>query len=220
MLLLVIGGSASGKSEYAEARAVAAARQGKNAEIRTDAAAGQEEKTDLRVNTGKKYYIAAMKPFGEEAQKRIVRHRALRAGKGFETLERYTDLAGLCRERPDLAGQTVLVECLSNLTANEMFEPEGAGTAGAEDAVVSGLQALADFAETLIVVTADVFGEGRIPEKRDVQACSVSTASDGDSAEDMTMEYVRILGRVNARLAQMADEVVEVVYSIPVKQKG
>ena len=206
MLLLVIGGSASGKSEYAEARAMAAAGKAEN--IETGGAGG------------KKYYIAAMKPFGEEAQKRIARHRALRAGKGFETLERYTNLAGLCRERPDLAGQTVLVECLSNLTANEMFEPDGAGAAGAEDAVVSGLQALAKLAETLVVVTADVFGEGRIPEKGDVQVCSVSTTSDGGFAEDMTMEYVRILGRINARLAQMADEVVEVVYSIPVKQKG
>ena len=206
MLLLVIGGSANGKSEYAEARAVAAACKAEN--------------TDLCGDGRKKYYVAAMKPFGEEAGKRIARHRTLRAGKGFETLERYTDLAGLCRERPDLAGQTVLVECLSNLTANEMFEPEGAGAAGAEEAIMLGIQSLSELAETLIVVTADVFGEGRIPEKRDVQSSSVSTASDGDSAEDMTIEYVRILGRINARLAQMADEVVEVVYSIPVKQKG
>lgn len=192
MLLLVIGGSASGKSEYAEARAVAAACQSKNAEI--------------RANAGKKYYIAAMKPFGEEAGKRIARHQALRAGKGFETLERYTDLAGLSRERPDLAGQTVLVECLSNLTANEMFEPEGAGTACAEEAILLGIHSLSELAETVIVVTADVFGEGRIPE---TEECS-----------DLTDQYIRVLGSVNAKLAQMADEVVEVVYSIPVKQKG
>ena len=172
----MIGGSASGKSEYAETCAVLAG--------------------------GKRYYIAAMKPFGEEAQKRIARHHALRAGKGFETLERYTDLEGLCREQPDLAGQTVLVECLSNLAANEMFEPEGAGASGTEEAILLGIHRLAELAGTLIVVSVDVFGEGRMPE------------------DDMTMEYIRILGRVNTRLAQMADEVVEVVYSIPVKQKG
>lgn len=176
MLLLVTGGSASGKSEYAEKRAVLAG--------------------------GKRYYIAAMKPYGEEAQKRIARHRALRAGKGFETVERYTDLEGLCRGMPELAGQTLLVECLSNLLANEMFEPDGAGPAGAEDALVRGVQAAARLAGTLIVVTADVFGEGRVP------------------GDDMTSEYVRILGRVGVRLARLADEVVEVVYSIPVKQKG
>jgi adenosylcobinamide kinase/adenosylcobinamide-phosphate guanylyltransferase len=152
-----------------------------------------------------------MKPYGEEAGRRIRRHRALRAGKGFETLERYTDLEGLCREKPELAGQTVLVECLSNLTANEMFEPEGAGLAGGEEAIVSGIHCLSELAETLIVVTADVFGEGR----------QTGSAADGQVAgADLTDLYVRILGNVNARLAQMADEVVEVVYSIPVKQKG
>ena len=43
-------------------------------------------------------------------------------GKGFETIERYTDLSGLELPKEGVA----LLECLSNLTANEMFEPEGA----------------------------------------------------------------------------------------------
>ena len=70
MILLVTGGSASGKSEYAENRALQLAKA--------------EQK--------KLIYLAAMKPFGEEAAKRIERHRQLRAGKGFETVERYTDI--------------------------------------------------------------------------------------------------------------------------------
>ena len=49
MLTVVTGGSGSGKSELAENIAVKF--------------------------TGKKYYIAAMQPFGEEALKRIERHR-------------------------------------------------------------------------------------------------------------------------------------------------
>ncbi|MFR4969360.1 MAG: bifunctional adenosylcobinamide kinase/adenosylcobinamide-phosphate guanylyltransferase [Lachnospiraceae bacterium] len=76
MILLVTGGSASGKSEYAENRALQLAKA--------------EQK--------KLIYLAAMKPFGEEAAKRIERHRQLRAGKGFETVERYTDIEGLCRD--------------------------------------------------------------------------------------------------------------------------
>ena len=76
MILLVTGGSASGKSEYAENRAL------------------QLAKTEQK----KLIYLAAMKPFGEEAAKRIERHRQLRAGKGFETVERYTDIEGLCRD--------------------------------------------------------------------------------------------------------------------------
>ena len=76
MILLVTGGSASGKSEYAENRAL------------------QLAKTEQK----KLIYLAAMKPFGEEAAKRIERHRQLRAGNGFETVERYTDIEGLCRD--------------------------------------------------------------------------------------------------------------------------
>ena len=36
--------------------------------------------------------------------------------------------------------------------------------------------------------------------------------------EKETLEYIRLLGLVNCRLAQMASQVVEVVYGIPVTQ--
>ena len=198
MLHLVIGGSASGKSEYAESQAVEYAQPQVARPDSKPTAAGS-----------RLYYVAAMKPCGEEAQKRIARHRQLRQGKGFETLERYTDLAGLCTEKPELAGQTVLVECLSNLTANEIFEPEGAGPENAEEAIVDGVRKLAALTENLIVVSLDVFGEGRVDGE----------AADAGISEDMIDVYIRVLGRVNARLAQMADTVTEVVYSIPVRQK-
>ena len=75
MILLVTGGSASGKSEYAENRALQMAKEGQRPLI----------------------YLAAMMPFGKDAEKRIERHRQLRAGKGFETVERYTAVEALCR---------------------------------------------------------------------------------------------------------------------------
>ena len=61
MLILVTGGSGSGKSEYAENTAVSLA---------------EEKGLPL-------YYIAAMRPFGEEGRRRVERHRRLRAGKGL-----------------------------------------------------------------------------------------------------------------------------------------
>ena len=69
MLILVTGGAASGKSEHAE-RLVC-------------------EKAQSRL------YLATMQPFGKSAEARIARHRALRAGKGFATVERTLDLANL-----------------------------------------------------------------------------------------------------------------------------
>ena len=61
MLSLIIGGSASGKSEYAE-RLVCSL-------------------------PGKRIYTATMEPFSEEGRERIARHRKLREGKGFVTVE-------------------------------------------------------------------------------------------------------------------------------------
>ena len=41
---------------------------------------------------GNKIYMAAMLPYGEEAEAAIKRHRKLRKGKGFTTIEKYTDI--------------------------------------------------------------------------------------------------------------------------------
>ena len=126
MFTLVIGGAASGKSEYAESRV-----------------------TDL---PGRRIYLATMRPWDQECRNRIDRHRRLRLGKGFETLERYTDLAGA--EIP--AGANVLLECMSNLTANELYDPEGGG----REAVLRGVDALLARCGHLTVVTNEVFSGG------------------------------------------------------------
>ena len=98
MLTIVTGGSGSGKSAFAEDKVLA-------------------------FGEAQRVYIATMHPFDEESHKRIERHRKMRAGKGFETIECYVNL----KEQTLPEKGVVLLECMSNLTANEMFEPEGAG---------------------------------------------------------------------------------------------
>ena len=69
---------------------------------------------------GDKFYIAAMEPFGDEAQKAIERHRVMRQGKGFITIERSHNIDTLvipCES----TGSCALLECLTTLCANEMF---------------------------------------------------------------------------------------------------
>lgn len=167
MVTLVIGGAASGKSEFAEAHV-------------------------LKL-PGRRIYLATMEPFGAEARARVERHRRQRAGKGFEAVERYTDLAGL--ELPD--GANILLECLGNLTANELYSPRGGGA----DAVPEGIASLASRCEHLTVVTNEV--------------CSGGTDYAGD-----TLTYMKELARVNRVLAARADLVVEVVCSLPNVLKG
>ena len=170
MLTLVIGGSGSGKSTYAE--------------------------NLLNNAPGEKLYIACMQPYGPEAEARIARHRTLRAGKGFETIERYLDIGGLTLPKEG----TALVECLCNLTANEMFEAGGAGANTAEK-VIADVLLLAPQCRELVVVTNDI-------------------ASAGSDYDPSTLAYMEALGKINAVLSQKADRVMELVAGIPILLKG
>lgn len=166
MLTVVTGGSGSGKSAYAE---------------------------DLLLSygPGERIYIATMFPFDEESHRRIARHRQMRRDKGFETVECYTGLAGLVIP----AGAHVLLECMSNLVANEMFQKGGAGE-GVVEAVLDGVRVLRESAAHVCIVTNEIF--------------SASQAYDPE-----TRKYQENLGKINCKIVEMADEATEVVYGIP-----
>jgi len=170
MRTLVVGGAACGKSEYAESLAVRL--------------------------PAPRFYLATMMPFGEEELLRIEKHRAQRAEKGFITMERYTDLKGLILPRRG----TVLLECLGNLAANELFSESGAG-GGTYDAVIRGVESLESQCGDLVVVTNDVHSDG----------CSYTAE---------TLRYIEILGNINRTLAARFDAVVELVCGIPLTLKG
>ena len=173
MLVLVTGGAASGKSARAE---------------------------DIvcRLANGRPMlYVAAMEPSGEEAQRRIARHRALRAGKGFDTLEHAKRFDRL---RVPAGYEAALFECISNALANELFSPDGAGE-NWKNSILSGVDALAEACPHVVLVTNEVFSDGR-------------------TYDAGTMAYLRALGQLNLLLAQRADVVVESVCGIPVMRKG
>lgn len=176
MLELVTGGSGSGKSAYAESRICEYNRQAPKP----------------------LFYIATMFPYGEETEKKIERHRILRKGKGFETLEWYTGLKQHL-EDGSLKGADVLLECMSNLVANEMYMESGAGC-HADQAILEGIQELNRQCANVVIVTNEVFSES-VPDSPEMK------------------EYKRILGRINCEIAVMADQVTEVIYGIA-KQTG
>lgn len=171
MFTLVTGGSGSGKSAFAEN------------EI-------------LRFGQGKRIYVATMMSFDEESRKRIARHRRMRSSKEFETLECYTGL-----ERQVFSDDSiVLLECMSNLVANEMYAQGGAGKHTVA-AVLRGVTSLREQARHVCVVTNEIF-------------------SDGILYDEETRRYQQYLGTINQSLADSADRVVEVVYGIPLYLKG
>jgi len=169
MIILVTGGSASGKSEYAEERLIALA--GENP----------------------KYYIATMK-IEKAAAARIERHRHLRAGKGFITIEEDSCLLNVLTSLPDDRGEaSCIIEDIPNLLANLMFSD--AGTAD-ENAIISDIRQLGSICQNLVIVTGDIF-------------------CDGVDYDEVTSSYIAALGRLNILAAKMADEVIRVVAGIP-----
>lgn len=171
MLVLVTGGSASGKSEYAESLVVASRVQ-------------------------ERYYIATMMPYDDECHKRIERHRRMRAQKGFETVEWYTDLfKWTC---PD--GAVVLLECMSNLVANEMYA-DGGARENAVASILAGVRKIQDQASLAVIVSNEVF-------------------SDGVDYGLETNTYNARLAEINSAIAALADQVIEVVCGLPIVHKG
>lgn len=212
MITLIMGGSGSGKSAYSEDYVLTQA--GKSL----------------------KYYIATMQIYDAEGQRKVERHRKLRAGKGFITIEQPTDIAeaGLqivtvqqseCRQKMNMVkvsgaadeveekrsasiagdereetqnASTALLECMSNLVANEMFSGEQMPDVDTVvEEIVQGIASLTSQLSHLVIVSNNVF-------------------EDGIEYDETTLRYIEALGRINTRLAEMADHVVEVVVGIPV----
>lgn len=198
MIHLVTGGSGSGKSEYGEGLI-------------------------LDIPDGERFYIATMEPSGREAERRIARHRKLREGKGFFTIERPRDLGGLIL--PGEGRKNVLLECVSNLAANEMFgggacgSAESAGETGAcglaEPAQETGPDRLAELARRIV---SDIRSLARQADHLVIVTNQVG--EDGCCYDRETRTYIALVGRVNQELAKLADQVTEVVFGIPVIVKG
>ena len=171
MFSLIVGGAASGKSGHAENLVLSLA--------------------------GQRVYVATMEPWDEECLARIERHRTRRAGYGFQTRECYRDLAAL--DVP--ADANVLLDCLGNLLANELYDSGGMVRDDRVKRTAEGVLRLRDRCRNLTVVSNEV--------------CLAGTTYEGD-----TLPYLRALAHVNRALAAEADYVCEVVCGLPNVLKG
>ncbi len=169
MLVLITGGSKCGKSAVAE--------------------------NLFRYFRGNKFYLATMIPYGDEAQTAIERHRKIRKGKGFQTIEKYTDIQDIYI--PSDSG--VLLECMGNLCANEMFSGEVINNPVKK--IVSGIKEIYNKCSMLVIVSNNV-------------------GNDGIEYDSGTAGYIKYLGQINSEIADFSDIVIECVYGIPIILKG
>ena len=164
MMILISGTSGSGKSKIAENR--------------------------LESFEGKKFYAATAKIFDFETLERVKKHRAMRAGKNFITIEREKNLGEL--NFPE--GSNVLIESLTAWLANEMFD------FGNVKNIYDDIQKLKAECENLIIVADDIF-------------------SDGIIYDETTEFYRKTLASLMIKIAREADGVIECTGGIAIKLK-
>ena len=151
---------------------------------------------DLAMQTGdsRRYYLATMKVCDNEGRKRVEKHRKMREGKGFVTIERQCALSGIADDIDEPGEVTVLLECVSNLVGNVLHDrpdrivhlkSDGSGKSAFADEVADDIAGLADRVRNLIIVTNEYAME--------------------DGYDEETRLYVELLGIVNERLRDIAD---------------
>ena len=131
MFIFIAGTARSGKSEYAERRAL---ELGRNSQ---------------------KIYIAAAKIYDSEMLRRVELHQTRRKDMGFLTIERPDGLGEL--ELPE--NSCVLLESLSIWTANEMFTDSGVNHDAGEK-VFRDFITLRDSVRDIVLVSDDIFSDG------------------------------------------------------------
>lgn len=136
MMTIIIGGSGSGKSAYAE------------------------EYIALRSGGMPMYYFATMQVFDEEGRKKAERHQKLRAGRGFLTVEE-PRFPGRAADLLAAGEKAVLLECMSNLVANAMFSEETPRSAAeVAEEILRETERLKAAVSCLVIVTNNVFEDG------------------------------------------------------------
>ncbi len=137
MRALIIGGSKSGKSGFAQELVLKLA------------------------NGGRSVYWATMDPTDEEDEARIMRHLEDRFGLGFETVECGRNVLNAVNEAKCAF---VLFDSVTALLANEMFSG-GSVDAEAGVRIAEELLELSNSAESFVSVCDNIFCDGTVYEE-------------------------------------------------------
>lgn len=165
MIFLISGENSSGKSVFAE---------------------------DMITSVSKSLvYVATMICSSEDNEKRILKHRIRRKNMGFRDVEEPFDL-GRVTVCP---GDSVLLEDLSNLLANVIFQKNGNSTE-----VLRQIEDLSERCSRLFIVTI--------------------SGLDPSSYDGETAGYIKELNQLNADLEKISEVHVEMASGRPLYLKG
>ena len=160
MIILLVGGSKSGKS-------MAAQRYAKK----------------LKRIDGSLYYVATMKPYDDEDLKRIENHINERKGWGFTTIEKSQDIKEIISKVK--SNDTLLIDSITSLVTNEMF-PKSGFVSEVSDKIISDIKFIANSTKNLVIVTDYLFSDSIIYDdytdvfRRELGNINISLASIAD----------------------------------------
>lgn len=151
------------------------------------------ERLTLSVMQGAPLYIATAQAWDEEMRERIALHRAQRDGQGWQTLEVPLTLASVLS---DIKDQAVLIDCLTLWLTNHLLAEHD--LAAETDALLAALAARP--APTVLV--SNEVGLGIVPDNA------------------LARRFRDEAGRLNQRVAALADTVVFTAAGLPMVLKG
>ena len=165
MIILLVGGSKSGKSMSA-----------------------QRYSKTLENKEGALYYLATMKPSDLEDTKRIERHLLERKGWGFITIEKDKDLKDIVYKLNNK--DTILLDSITSLVTNEMFCGDNFFS-NVSDKIYKDINLISKRVENLIIVTDYLFSDGIIYDnyteifRREMGRININLAK----VSDVVIEY-------------------------------
>ena len=176
-IVLVTGGCRSGKSRHAQ---------------------------NMAENAGKKrLYIATAPVLDEEMAERVAKHREMRQGRGWETCEESTDLAGSFHRAEGF--DVILCDCLTLWVNNLLYFASQEDRSLEEEEIVRQCAHVTEAAKAnsaeVIFVTNEV-GMGIVP------------------AYKVSRQFRDLAGRCNQEVASVAEQVILMVSGLPIFLKG
>ena len=166
---------------------------------------GLAERLAIEAGDDKVYYLATMNVCDDAGRERVEKHRKQREGKGFITIEKQKDIAGILDGTGDASVSAVLLECVANLVSNYIFDddfdmekidPDAECERIAAEAA-DDIRALSEKVHDLIIVTNEY-------------------DKDGEGYDDATRFYVKTLSRTNELIIPFCDK----VYDLLAENKG
>ncbi|PXW23591.1 bifunctional adenosylcobinamide kinase/adenosylcobinamide-phosphate guanylyltransferase [Paraburkholderia caballeronis] len=145
-------------------------------------------------------YVATARVADDEFADRVAHHRARRPAH-WALVEAPLDLAGAL-DAAAAPGRCVLIDCLTLWLANLLCPPDAAAPADDWLARLDAFAAACERARGTVLVVSNEIGLGVVP---------LGAA---------TRQYVDELGRLNQRIAALADRATLIVAGLPVVLKG